>query len=203
MTEAAKRSTRRLSRPERRRQLLDTALAIVRDEGADRLTLGHLAASAGVSKPIAYDHFITRSGVLIALYKMIDAERVETFRAAMASRKRTIGETVDMLASAYIRCAGDMTDEFHVVGAALTASDDKAVIFQELLDNNVEMFLSVLQPRSTLSRSELKHRCVGLVGAGEALSTLMVRGGCDETEAIQSFAALIHGALAPSLAKPD
>ncbi len=30
----------RLSKAERRRQLLDTALAIVREEGADRLTLG-------------------------------------------------------------------------------------------------------------------------------------------------------------------
>jgi AcrR family transcriptional regulator len=46
-------SPSRLSKAERRQQLLDTALAIVREEGADRLTLGHLAARAGVSKPIA------------------------------------------------------------------------------------------------------------------------------------------------------
>ncbi|MFC7557085.1 TetR/AcrR family transcriptional regulator [Pseudoroseomonas wenyumeiae] len=56
---------RRFSKAERRRQLLDTALLIVREEGADRLTLGHLAARAGVSKPVAYDHFGTRSGLLI------------------------------------------------------------------------------------------------------------------------------------------
>ena len=42
-------ASRRLSKAERRRQLLDTALVIVREEGADRLTLGHLAARAGVS----------------------------------------------------------------------------------------------------------------------------------------------------------
>ena len=55
----------RLSSASRRRQLLAVALSIVREEGADRLTLGHLAQRAGVSKPVAYDHFGTRSGLLI------------------------------------------------------------------------------------------------------------------------------------------
>ncbi|WP_246479302.1 TetR/AcrR family transcriptional regulator [Kaustia mangrovi] len=187
--------TRRLARPERRRQLLDTALGIVREEGADRLTLGHLAERAGVSKPVAYDHFGTRSGLLIALYKTIDAERVNAFREAMAARDRDVGETVAMLAAAYIRCAGDMTDEFHAVGAALAGSEEKAAVFQELLDNSVEMFVSVLRPHSTLPPDELERRCVGLVGAGEALSAHMVRGRCSEAEVVEAFASLIGGAL--------
>ena len=77
-------ATRRLSNAERRRQLLDTALVIVREEGADRLTLGHLAARAGVSKPVAYDHFGTRSGLLIELYRSIDAEQANALRVALA-----------------------------------------------------------------------------------------------------------------------
>ncbi|MDZ5699483.1 TetR/AcrR family transcriptional regulator [Chelativorans sp. M5D2P16] len=188
-------ATRRLARPDRRRQLLDTALEIVREEGADQLTLGHLAACAGVSKPVAYDHFGTRSGLLIALYKMIDAERVEAFRNAMATGERSVGETVDMLAAAYIRCAGDMTDEFHAVGAALAGSEEKAAVFQELLDNSVQMFVSVLLPHSTLSPTDLERRCVGLVGAGEALSALMVRGRCSEAEVVEAFASLIGGGM--------
>ena len=55
-----KSTARRLSQAERRRQLLDTALVIIREEGADKLTLGRLASRAGVSKPVAYDHFGTR-----------------------------------------------------------------------------------------------------------------------------------------------
>lgn len=188
-------ASRRLAGPERRRQLLDTALEIVREQGADRLTLGHLAARAGVSKPVAYDHFGTRSGLLIALYKMIDAERVEAFRDAMATGERSVGETIDMLAAAYIRCAGDMTGEFHAVGAALAGSEEKAAVFQELLDDSVQMFVSVLLPHSSLSPAELERRCVGMVGAGEALSALVVHGRCSEAEAIEAFAALIDGGL--------
>ncbi len=184
-----------MSKAERRRQLLDTALLIVREEGADRLTLGHLAARAGVSKPVAYDHFRTRSGLLIELYRWIDLERVNAFRDAMTGGKRSLEECARVLASAYIHCAADKTDEFHAVGAALAGSEEKAKVFQELLDNSVQMFVSVLKPHSTLPPAELERRCIGLVGAGEALSTALVRGLFGEAEAAQNFASLIEGGL--------
>ncbi|MDO7896008.1 TetR/AcrR family transcriptional regulator [Pseudomonas citrulli] len=188
-------SNRRLSKAERWQQLLDTALLIVREEGADRLTLGHLAVRAGVSKPVVYDHFATRSLLLIELYRWIDTERVSAFRDAMAGTARTLEETAQLLASAYIQCAADNTDEFYAVGAALAGSDEKAAVFQELLDNCVQMFTSVLQPHAALSAVELERRCTGLVGAGEALAGALVRGRYDKDEATQAFAALIRGAL--------
>ena len=188
-------TSRRLSKAERRRQLLDTALQIVREEGADRLTLGHLAARAGVSKPVAYDHFGTRSGLLIELYRWIDTERVNAFRDAMATGERSLEESVGALATAYIHCAADKTNEFHAVGAALAGSEDKAAVFQELLDNSVQMFVSVLKPHNTFSTAELERRCIGLVGAGEALSAALVRGDFSEAEAAGVFASLIKGGL--------
>ena len=195
---AAGRATpRRLPGAERRRRLLDTALLIVREEGADRLTLGRLAARAGVSKPVAYDHFGTRSGLLIELYRWIDTERVNAFRDAMTTTELNFEETVGVLATAYIQCAADKTDEFHAVGAALAGSEEKAAVFQELLDNSVQMFVSVLKAYNTLATAELERRCIGLVGAGEALSAAMVRGKCSESEAIEAFTALIQGGLRP------
>lgn len=187
-------SPRRLAKAERRRQLLDTALLIVREENADRLTLGHLAVRAGVSKPVVYDHFSTRSGLLIELYKWIDTERVNAFRDAMSSTTRSQEETARVLASAYIQCAADHTDEFHAVGAALAGGDEKAA-FQELLDNCVQMFVTVLEPHTTLPAAELERCCIGLVGAGEALSGALVRGRHGEVEVIEAFAALIQGVL--------
>ncbi|WP_338664367.1 TetR/AcrR family transcriptional regulator [Pararoseomonas sp. SCSIO 73927] len=192
---AGRAAPRRLSKADRRRQLLDTALLIVREEGADRLTLGHLAARAGVSKPVAYDHFGTRSGLLIELYRWIDTERVNAFRDAMAVGERSLGECVRLLADAYIHCAADRTDEFHAVGAALAGSEEKAAVFQELLDNCVRMFVSVLSPHSTLPPAELERRCIGLVGAGEALSAALVRGSLTEAEAVRAFASMIEGGL--------
>jgi len=189
----ARSPARRLSKAERRQQLLDTALMIVREENADRLTLGHLAVRAGVSKPVVYDHFPTRSALLIDLYRWIDMERIRRFTEAISTPPRNLQETVQVLASAYIHCASDKTDEFHAVGAALAGSEEKAVVFQELLDNCVAMFVTVLTPHLHMSPQELLQRCIGLVGAGEALSVALTRGRLKETEAVAAFASLIKG----------
>lgn len=196
--EPGSRVSRRLSKAGRRQQLLDTALLIIREEGADRLTLGHLAARAGVSKPVAYDHFGTRSGLLIELYRNIDTTRVRAFQDAMAAQDQSVEKTARALADAYITCAADTSDEFHAIGAALAGSAEKAAVFQELLDQNVEMYVAVLKPHSRLQLPELERRCIGLVGAGEALSAALVRGTCREQAAVDAFAALIEGALSVS-----
>lgn len=185
----------RLPKPERRQHLLEVALDIVREEGADRLTLGHLSARAGVSKPVAYDHFRTRSDLLIELYRWIDVERVNAFRDSMASSRLRLAETADVLASTYIDCAASTTDEFFSVGAALAGSEEKAAVFEELLDNSVDMFVSVLGPHSALPQPDLRRYCIGLVGAGEALSKALLRKQCSKGEAAKSFATLIQCGL--------
>lgn len=53
---------RRLSKPERRVQLLEMARELIRDAGTDGFTLGRLADRAGVTKPLVYDHFGDRAG---------------------------------------------------------------------------------------------------------------------------------------------
>jgi AcrR family transcriptional regulator len=113
------------------------------------LTLGHLAVRAGVSKPVAYDHFGTRANLLIELYRRIDTEKVKAFQGAMARSERSLDETIDLPVAAYIDCAADTNGELYAVGAALAGSEEKAVVFQELLDNSVQMFTSVLQPHCT------------------------------------------------------
>lgn len=194
-TQVSRNVTRRLSREARRKQLLNTALLIVREENADRLTLGHLALRAVISKPVVYDHFPTRSALLIELYRWIDTERVRAFTEAMTITLRTPQETIQMLASAYINCAADKTDEFHAVGAALAGSEEKSAVFQELLDNCVKMFVAVLSPHVTMPARSLEQCCIGLVGAGEALSAALARGQLNEQDAVASFASLIRGAV--------
>ena len=192
---AAPQRGRRLSKADRHRQLLTTALEVVRSQGADALTLGHLATCAGVSKPVVYDHFGSRSGLLIDLYRWIDSERIETFRQAMAANCKDRDETIVCLADAYIRCAADLTGEFHIVGAALAGSADKAGVYGELLDQSVAMFVSVLRPFSELSDTAATQLCIGLVGAGEGLSAAIVRGKLADADAISAFAEIIRGSL--------
>lgn len=191
-----KTSSPRLSKAERRQQLLDTALAIVREEGADRLTLGHLAARAGVSKPIAYEHFGTRSGLLIALYKAIDSGQAAALRETLLAAPRGLDETARMLCDTYMHCYIDTSGEWHALGAALSGSEEMGAVHQELLEGYVALFMAALKPHSSLPDGELHLRCVGLVGAGEALSAAMVRGEATEKQAAEALAALARGSVA-------
>ncbi|WP_315762537.1 TetR/AcrR family transcriptional regulator [Sphingomonas sp. Y38-1Y] len=183
---------RRLPKADRRRQLLATALEVIREEGADSLTLGHLAVRASVSKPVVYDHFGTRSGLLIELYRWIDTERIEAFSRAMAAANHGREQTIATLADAYIRCASDLTGEFHIVGAALTGSAEMAKVYAELLDQSVGMFVAVLRPVSPMTDPAATRLCIALVGAGEALSAAIVRGTIGEADAIAAFADIIE-----------
>lgn len=183
----------RLAKAERHQQLLETALQVVRNENVDRLTLGYLAVCAGVSKPVVYDHFATRSELLIELYRWIDIERIRTFTEAMANAPKSQEETIKILASAYVQCAADKTDSFHSVGAALAGSEEKTIVYQELLENCVNMFISVLTPHVNISPLMLKNFCIGLIGAGEALSVAITRDKIERDDAIAVFALMING----------
>jgi AcrR family transcriptional regulator len=147
---------------------------------------------AGVSKPVVYDHFGTRSGLLIELYRWIDTERIEAFSRAMAAANHGREQTIATLADAYIRCASDLTGEFHIVGAALTGSAEMAKVYAELLDQSVGMFVAVLRPVSAMTDPAATRLCIALVGAGEALSAAIVRGTIGEADAIAAFADIIE-----------
>jgi len=190
-------ASRRLAKPARRQQLLDTALQVIREEGADRLTLGYLAVRADVSKPVVYEHFGTRSGLLIALYKLLDARQSEALRQALTTGDQDLKETAALLAAAYIHCAVDTGGEWYAIGAALAGSEEKGAVLQELLGGYVQLFAGVLGPHCDLPDAELVRRCVGLVGAGEALAAAMVQGTFTEADAAAAFAALIRGGLSP------
>ncbi|TCP29684.1 TetR/AcrR family transcriptional regulator [Sphingomonas sp. BK235] len=188
----------RLTKAARRRQLLDIALALVRAEGAERLTLPGLAQRAGISKPVVYDHFGSRDELLVAVYRAIDAERGRALRDTVAPDGRDVAATAARLAAAYVRGAADHGEAWDSVGAALAGSEEKGAVDQELLDGAVATFVAALAPHEPLPRVELERRCIGLVGAGEALSGAMMRGLLTERAATAGLTAIIAGALAPA-----
>lgn len=95
---------RRLSREDRLRQLLDVAWQLVREEGTEALTLGRVAEMAGVTKPVVYDHFITRAGLLAALYKDFDERQNALMDAALEASEASLEGRAWVIASAYVDC---------------------------------------------------------------------------------------------------
>ena len=148
-----------------------------------------------MSKPIAYDHFGTRAGLLIELYKIRNAQQAQALEAALTTTRRDREETVAFLAARYIHASTEMCAEWQAVGAALAGSEETEIVHHELLDNYVELFTSLLGPYSTLPPGELRLNCVGIIGAGEAIMAAIARGTTTQTEATKAFASLIRGGL--------
>src|SRR5262245_23893328 len=107
--------SKRMAKDKRRRQLLDTALAIVRDEGTDALTLARLAERAGVSKPIAYEHFGTRAGLLVALFRDYDDRATLAMRAALAEGGKTLQDVASILSATYLDTCLSMGPEVSAI----------------------------------------------------------------------------------------
>lgn len=98
----------RLSRNQRRAQLLAAATEIIQTQGSNALTLVTLAEHAGVSRPVTYDHFTTREGLLLALYQDYDTSLIQAMRDARA-QATSPESAIKALVTAYIdglRAAG-------------------------------------------------------------------------------------------------
>ena len=103
----------------------------MRAEGTDALTLGRLAEQAGVTKPVVYDHFSTRAGLLAALYQDFDARQTALMDAALHTNEPTLISTAQVIAGSYVDCVLLQGNEIPVVIAALTSSPELEQIKRE------------------------------------------------------------------------
>ncbi|GGZ38293.1 TetR family transcriptional regulator [Streptomyces inusitatus] len=185
----------RLSKPARREQLLDTAAAIVRARGADGLTLVTLAEAAGVSRPIVYDHFGTRPGLLLALHRRLDERHRAAVARALEAAATAAREVARAMSTAYFACATDMP-ELAAVSAALKGNPDMEAVQHELLDSYAAMMATALAPYSDLPAEALRLRCAGILGAAGAIAAELNRDRVTAADAITALTDVIVGAIA-------
>ncbi len=192
----------RLSKQARREQLLDAALEIVRTQGADALTLVTLAEAAGVSRPIAYDHFGTRAGLLIALYRRLEEQHRSAVSDALRSAAPDAAEIAHVMSVAYFACATDMP-EFGALSAALKGDPEMEAAQHELLDAYTTEMVTALVPHTDIPAEGLRLRCIGVLGAAEAIATELVHGRATRDTAVDALADLIVHGLTTGTAEPS
>lgn len=173
---------RRLARHERLRQLLDVAWGLLRAEGADALTLGRLAEDAGVTKPVVYDHFGTREGLLAALYQDFDVRQTAVMDAAIAAARPTLKDKAGAIAAAYVQCVLTQGSEIPQVLAALQGSPEMSAVkrqYQEVFIAKCQAILAPFVGAQGLPRAGLW----AMLGAADALSDAAVGGDITEEAA--------------------
>lgn len=137
---------RRMPRLARTHQLLDVAWKLISAEGTDALTLGRLAIEAGVTKPVVYDHFGTRNGLLAALYQDFDTRQTAVIDAAINTAQPTLHDKARVIASSYVDCVLTQGREIPGVLAALNGSVELTAVKREYQQVFIEKCRGMLAP---------------------------------------------------------
>ncbi|WP_244606985.1 TetR/AcrR family transcriptional regulator [Bosea sp. CS1GBMeth4] len=197
-------SARKLPKPERREQLLARAQEMVREEGTEALTLARVAERAGVTKPVAYDHFGTREALMVELFRRIDDRQTALLIAALKSTEGRLDAVAATIAKAYMSCALAVGTEWYALSAALRGSEAMEAVQRELVARYAGIWREALAPHAArLAPDELNLRCIGLLGAAEAISLELLRGHVGEPRASATLAALVRAVVdAPASAAP-
>ncbi|WP_295805622.1 TetR/AcrR family transcriptional regulator [uncultured Nitratireductor sp.] len=165
----------RLSREQRYRQLLDVAWRLAREEGTDALTLPRMADEAGVTKPVIYDHFGTRNGLLTALYQDFDLRQTAMIDAALDASGPTLQATAMVIASAYVDCVLAQGREIPGVLAGLAGSPELEAVKRDYQVVFIEKCRRALAP-FTGAKGILQPGFWAMLGAADALSHAAARG---------------------------
>jgi AcrR family transcriptional regulator len=189
-----------MSREDRQRQLLDVAWQLVREEGTDALTLGRLAEQAGITKPVVYDHFATRPGLLAALYQDFDARQTALMDAALQSSEQTLSGTARVIASSYVDCVLHQGNEIPGVIAALASSPELEKIkreYEAIFLDKCRVALSPFAGTGAIRAAGLR----AMLGAAEALSHAAANGEITAGQAQEELFETIVGMVQRSAAK--
>lgn len=197
LQDPALRPRRRLSREERYRQLLDVAWRLVREEGTDALTLGRLAEESDVAKPVVYDHFGTRPGLLAALYQEFDARQTALMESALEESEPTLAGRAAVIASSYVDCVLAQGREIPGVIAALASSPELEKVKCESEVAFMEKCRIVLAPFAkggAIASAGLR----AMLGAAEALSYAAATGEITAAQAKDELFEIIAAMVARS-----
>src|SRR3984957_5029047 len=113
MTDAGGRQRVRMTGRERREQLLDVGRSLFAEKGFEATSIEEIAARAGVSKPVVYEHFGGKEG----LYAVVVDREVGRF-LEMATRVLAGDDTMpkfEVAAVSLLRYIEDNADGFRIL----------------------------------------------------------------------------------------
>jgi AcrR family transcriptional regulator len=186
---------KKLPKQLRRDQLLETALSIVVAEGTEALSLARLAESAGVSKPIAYEHFRTRDGLLLALFRQFDEKAAAAVYAALQPQPLPVREIAAIISDAYVTCFVSSGSAFGAILSALAATPESANVRRKWRGELADAILQLLHQHASGKYNASRFTLIGLLGAAESLSESAAHGEISKPVAVATLADILVSSL--------
>lgn len=164
---AERRSVKRLAASDRRAQLLDRARQAFAEDGYHRASMEQIAVSAGVTKPVLYQHFTSKNELYVAVLEE-DAERVLA-AVSEAIAGTTGAQRIQRGLEAYFRFIDANVDTFRLLFRETMGAESG---FREAIEHFHDLAAASIgaiiaeETGKSLDESELLAR--GIVGMTEA-----------------------------------
>ncbi|HET7399602.1 MAG TPA: TetR/AcrR family transcriptional regulator [Intrasporangium sp.] len=183
----------RLPRPERRAQLLEAALAVFVENGYHQAAMDDIAARAGVSKPVLYQHFPGKLELYLALIDRHAGELEQLVRDALSLADDKT--RVSTMVRAYFDFVARDGAAFRLIFESDLANEPAV---RRRLDQIVltcaEAMADIIRSQTSLNQQEAVLVAVGFVGLAQtsARHWLAAGSGISKETATRITGALIR-----------
>jgi AcrR family transcriptional regulator len=123
----ASRSTPRLTRAERKRQLLAHAKALFVTQGYHATTTEKIAQAAGVSEPVLYRHFANKKALFLEVLEEIRAATLERWHVESSGLGDPLAK-LHAIADMYLGSTREHAVEYRIMHRTLVESDDEEIV---------------------------------------------------------------------------
>ena len=127
------------TRGDTRARILDTAWKLVRERGAEAVTVADVAAAAGVSRQLVYVHFENRAGLLVAMARRHDVRSGFAGRAAEAGSLPPV-EALERLLRLWFAYLPEILPVARALEAAAISGDEGGVAWRDRMGDLRELF---------------------------------------------------------------
>ncbi|MET0276568.1 MAG: TetR/AcrR family transcriptional regulator [Acidimicrobiia bacterium] len=163
MTAVRRPGALRLAPDERRRQLLDVACVEFAERGFYATSMDDLAAAAGVTKPVFYQHFESKRALFIAVLEDVGGRLLVELTAATASVETGRARVAEGFAAYFRFVVGDRAAFRLMFGASARNDAEFADVVDQVLDDAAEAVSTLIDiPGSPAHRLVLAHAVVGM-----------------------------------------
>lgn len=168
----------RLPAARRRRQLLDTALATFAERGFHATSMNDVAESAGVTKPVLYQHFGSKRELYAELLGDVGGHLLDAIEAATAAAEGP-RDQVEAGFAAYFRFVANERDAFLVLFGGGTRRDEEFSHQARNIEASVAEAVAGLIDVEGLDEGGRRLLAHGVVGIAEGTSRHWLADGLD------------------------
>ncbi len=175
-------ATTRLPAERRRQQILDVACTVFAERGFHATAMDDIAAAAGVTKPVLYQHFPSKRGLFVALLGELGQRLLGELQQATAA-VQSGRERVEAGFASYFRFTASNEAAFRVLFGASARNDPEfADVIDTLLDAIAVVISSLIEIEGTAEhRRVLAHALIG-IAEGTSRDAMALEGSCAEPE---------------------